>query len=138
MYKTEKESDKQENEDKDANTIFLEEKEMEAIKLSEKSFFLIEVLEITRGKKYWMDLGCALNIPRNYLTDIKVKNFDDTTSNKMMLEKWIEEDENASWHKLESALVFIGDKDVASKIREIYSKILYYLIIIETVFIHAM
>ena len=138
MYKTEKEKEKQETEDKDGTASLIKEKEMYAFKHKEKSIFLREVIEITSGKIYWMDLGNALKVPRNYLTEIKVKNFDDTTSNMLMLEKWIEEDQNASWDKLESALVFIGDKDVASKIREKYSKILHYLIIIETVFIHTM
>ena len=138
MYKTEKEKEKQETEDKDRSTSVIKEKEMEALRHKENSIFLRQVIEITSGKKYWMDLGSTLKVPRNYLTEIKVKNFDDTTSNIMMLEKWIEQDENASWDKLESALVFIGDKDVASKIREEYSKILLYLFIIETVFIHTM
>lgn len=91
--------------------------------------FLEEIIEITSGRTKWMDLGRALKVSRNYLKDIKQNGFDDETSNRMMLKKWIEENKEASWDLLASALIFIGDRDLATKIYSKHSKTLFDCII---------
>ena len=68
------------------------------------------------GGKEWYDLGLQLHLSPSTLDTIAAHpSVED--HKRMMLRKWLQQDPEASWEKLASALTLIGHKTTAANIR---------------------
>ena len=68
------------------------------------------------GGKEWYDLGLQLHLSPSTLDTIAAHP-DIEDHKRMMLRKWLQQDPEASWEKLASALTVIGHKTTAKNVR---------------------
>ena len=93
--------------------------------------FITKMLDITKDVKNWEDLGYALNISRNNLEIILLRNPQDEGKAKAeMFAIWIKNDENASWEKFRAALKRIKRRDLAKVVQKEYCKTHTHFIIV--------
>ena len=70
----------------------------------------------------WYSLGLALGLEEDVLNSIEQKQLDRPMKCKrVMFRKWLESNLSASWNDLIKALVQIGEKDLAKKVKEEFS-----------------
>ena len=75
---------------------------------------LIALIDV--GGKQWYDLGLQLRLSPSILDTIAAHpNIED--HKRMMLRKWLQQDPEATWEKLASALTLIGHKTTATNVR---------------------
>lgn len=86
-----------------------------------KKYFEKKFLTLTKGYDDWPELGLALNVPRSKLKSIlSLYPSDVLKAKSLLIEKWLETDDNASWLKLSVALNELKEHDISKYINETY------------------
>ena len=78
---------------------------------------LKDLVNAVRDVIEWHDLGLELGLPESVLQSIEADHRYIGDRRRMMLSKWLDFDQEASWEKLIAALMTIRRKDVAENIR---------------------
>ena len=92
---------------------------------SELQFKLNNIVLAVSDVVEWFDLGLQLGLPSTPLrliaADLNIK--DIKTQKRAMLSEWLKYDTAASWEKLATALVTIGEKVAAANVRSKFMKV---------------
>ena len=78
---------------------------------------LLTAVEDVAEPSKWYELGLELQLTEATLDNIRADP-DHTSHKRMMLQKWLQQDPDASWEKLASALTKMGYKAAANRIRQ--------------------
>lgn len=87
--------------------------------LSDRRPELLDVLLALQDVTEWQTLGIYLGLRNAIITQI-ASHHDVSTHKWMMISKWLDDDTEASWEKLASALANMGKNVVAADIRRLH------------------